>query len=199
MSQREMFQLTEIEQHLLLRIARNAVQAYLSGEVFNPPDGVSGVLTESCGIFVSIHKDGELRGCIGSVTADRPLYCSAAECAVSAAFGDPRFVPLTMDELAVVDFEISVLSPMQRVSDIGEIEVGKHGLLISKRGCRGLLLPQVATAYSWDLDTFLSETCRKAGLKADEWKDGATINRFSAFVFHERSECKPDRAQPSIK
>jgi uncharacterized protein (TIGR00296 family) len=85
-----------------------------------------------------------------------------------------------------VDFEISVLSPMERVEDVAEIEVGTHGLLISKRGYRGLLLPQVATAYSWDRLTFLQETCRKAGLRADDWKDGATIHRFSAFVFSEK-------------
>ena len=186
MSRPEMFQLTEGDQQLLLQIARNAVRACLSNQLFTPPEVSSGTLTESCGIFVSIHKHGELRGCIGNVHASGPLYRSAAECAISAAVGDPRFNPMTSDELLVVDFEISVLSPMQRISDVGEIEVGKHGLLISKRGYRGLLLPQVATAYAWDRDTFLSETCRKAGLRADDWKDGATIHCFSAFVFGEK-------------
>ena len=186
MSRPEMFQLTESDQQLLLQIARNSVRACLSGEIFTPPEISSATLSESCGIFVSIHKHGELRGCIGNVHAVGPLYRSAAECAISAAVGDPRFTPLTGDELSVVDFEISVLSPMRRIENVTEIEVGKHGLLISKRGHRGLLLPQVATAYAWDRDTFLQETCRKAGLRPDDWKDGATIHCFSAFVFGEK-------------
>src|SRR5213078_4331672 len=115
-----------------------------------------------------------------------PLYRSAAECAIAAAVGDPRFMPLMEAEVAAVEFEISVLSSLQPVRDILEIEVGKHGLLISKRNARGLLLPQVATMYGWDRERFLSETCRKAGLRADDWKDGATIHYFSAFVFGER-------------
>jgi uncharacterized protein len=186
MSRPAMFQLTEDDQKILLEIARSSVRAYLSGEVFTPPAVSAGILNESCGIFVSIHKHGELRGCIGNVHASGPLYRTAAECAVSAAVGDPRFIPLTRDELSVVDFEISVLSPMRRVHDITEIEVGKHGLFISKRGCRGLLLPQIATAYEWDRITFLQETCRKAGLRPDDWQDGATIQCFSAFVFGEK-------------
>jgi AmmeMemoRadiSam system protein A len=186
MFRREMFQLTESEQQLLLQIARHAVRSHLSAELFTPPNIASGSLTESCGVFVSIHKNGELRGCIGNVQAPGPLYRTAADCAITAAIGDPRFVPVTQDELSEIDFEISVLSPLRRVTDIGEIEVGKHGLLISKRGYRGLLLPQVATAYGWDRETFLRETCRKAGLTADEWKDGATIHSFSAFVFGEK-------------
>jgi uncharacterized protein len=186
MFQPEMFQLTETDQRLLLQIARNAVRAHLSAQVFTSPEVPSGNLTASCGIFVSIHKDGELRGCIGSVQATGPLYRGAADCAISAAVGDPRFIPLTRDELQAVDFEISVLSPLKRVGDVDEIEVGKHGLLIAKRSYRGLLLPQVATAYGWDRETFLQETCRKAGLRADDWKDGATIHRFTAFVFGEK-------------
>ena len=181
-----MFQLTKSDQLLLLQIARTSVRAYLSGEVFTAPEIPEGNLGESCGIFVSIHKHGELRGCIGNVHAAGPLYRSAAECAISAAVGDPRFIPLTDEELPVVDFEISVLSTMQRIEDVSEIEVGKHGLLISKGGYRGLLLPQVATAYAWDRVTFLQETCRKAGLRADDWKNGAAIHCFSAFVFGEK-------------
>lgn len=95
-------------------------------------------------------------------------------------------MPLTLSELPLVEFEISVLSKVERVENVIEIEVGVHGLLISKNGARGLLLPQVATAYGWDRERFLEETCRKAGLKFDDWKDGATIHRFSALVFGER-------------
>ena len=180
-----MFQLTESDQTLLLQIARNAVQAHLCNEPASTPEIAGGVLKESFGIFVSIHKQGDLRGCIGNVHATGPLHRSAAECAIAAAVGDPRFLPLMHEELPLVDFEISVLSPLKRIRAIEEIEVGKHGLLISKKGYRGLLLPQVATAYSWDRITFLQETCRKAGLRADDWQDGATIQCFSAFVFGE--------------
>jgi uncharacterized protein len=181
-----MFQLTETDQIQLLQIARDAVRANVLGHLFTVPEIASGNLTETYGLFVSIHKHGELRGCIGNVHGVGPLYRSVGECAISAAVGDPRFVPVTTDELPLIDFEISVLSPMQKVDDISEIEVGNHGLLISKRGYRGLLLPQVATAYSWNRETFLSETCRKAGLRYDDWKNGATIHRFSAFVFGEK-------------
>src|SRR5205085_7111290 len=131
MSQLAMFQLTEDDQQLLLQIARNAVQSYLSSQTPRLPNVSPGALNEPHGVFVSIHEREQLRGCIGNVHAASPLYRSAAECAIAAAVGDPRFMPLTKAELAAVEFEISVLSPMERVQDIREIEVGKHGLLIS--------------------------------------------------------------------
>jgi uncharacterized protein (TIGR00296 family) len=95
-------------------------------------------------------------------------------------------MPLMIGELDEVEFEISVLSPMQLVHNLAQIEIGTHGLLISKKGARGLLLPQVATVYGWNRERFLEETCRKAGLRPDDWKDGATIQCFSAFVFAEQ-------------
>ena len=185
-SELEMLQLTEADQVLLLQIARVAVRSHVLGRPFTPPEITSDNLTESCGIFVSIHKNGELRGCIGNVQGSGPLYRRVGECAISAAVADPRFAPVEPHELPLIDFEISVLSPMERVIAITEIEVGKHGLLISKGHHRGLLLPQVAMAYRWDRETFLRETCRKAGLGQDDWKDGAIIHRFSAFVFSEK-------------
>ena len=186
MSRPVMFQLTEREQQLLLQIARDSVQSHLLRQPLGLPDVPSGVLTESHGIFVSIHKHGGLRGCIGNVHPMEPLFRSASECAIAAAVGDPRFMPLTLGELSEVEFEISVLSLMEPVRDVSEIEVGKHGLFISKNHSRGLLLPQVATAYGWDRERFLEETCKKAGLRAGEWKQGAAIHCFSAFVFGER-------------
>ena len=186
MLEHEMLQLTEADQILLLQIARKSVTAHVLSWPFTSPEITSQNLRERCGIFVSIHKCGELRGCIGNVQGSGPLYRTVTECAISAAVGDPRFLPISEDELQVIDFEISVLSPMQRVTGIDEIEVGTHGLLISKQGYRGLLLPQVATTYGWDRTTFLSETCKKAGLRYDDWKDGATIHCFSAFVFGEK-------------
>lgn len=181
-----MFQLTESDQKLLLEIARNSVQSYIGGGKFDLPEIRSGAVTETCGTFVSIHKHSRLRGCVGNIQPLSPLYRSVAECAISAAVEDPRFFPLTSEELRVVQFEISVLSPMEQVVDIRAIEVGKHGLLISKNSQRGILLPQVPGTYGWDRITFLEQTCRKAGLKSDDWKEGATIHSFSAVVFGEQ-------------
>jgi len=181
-----MFQLTDSDQQLLLQIARNAVRSYLCGEAPRFPEMGVGVLTEPHGIFVSIHRQGELRGCIGNIHPAGPLYRSVAECAIAAAIGDPRFMPMMAAELDGVEFEISVLSPMQLVQDIREIEIGRHGLLVSKRNARGLLLPQVAEAYGWDRERFLQETCRKAGLGPEEWKEDAIIQCFSALVFGEK-------------
>jgi AmmeMemoRadiSam system protein A len=186
MSQPATFQLTEADQQLLLQIARNSVQNYLLGRKPELPAVTSGALRQSRGLFVSLHRNGTLRGCIGNIDAVSPLYRSAAECAIAAAVGDPRFAPLVPMELPEIDFEISVLSPLEFVSDIGAIEIGKHGLLISHKNSRGLLLPQVATTYGWDREQFLQETCRKAGLKPDDWKQGATIHCFSAIVFNEK-------------
>ena len=180
-----MFQLPEPDQQLLLRIARGAVGSHLAGQPVQLPDIQSGTLLESRGVFVSLHIDGELRGCIGNIQPPEPLYRTTANCAISAAVGDPRFMPLTERELAAVTFEISVLSEMTRIEHAHEIEIGTHGLLITKRTAQGLLLPQVAGAYGWDAERFLAETCRKAGLQPDAWKDGAIINRFCAFVFSE--------------
>ena len=186
MSRLVMFQLIESEQRLLLQIARDSVQSHLLREPLRLPQVPSGVLTENHGVFVSIHEYGELRGCIGNVSPVEPLFQTTSECAISASVGDPRFMPLTLGELPEVDFEISVLSLMEEVQDVSEIEVGKHGLLISKGRARGLLLPQVATAYAWDRERFLDETCKKAGLRPGDWKNGATIYGFTAFVFSEK-------------
>src|SRR5215510_1238329 len=186
MSQPAIFQLTEPDQHLLLQIARQAVASYLGGRSPLFTEVLQGALSEIRGVFVSLHKSAELRGCIGNIHAASPLYRTVAECAIAAAVGDPRFMPLTAAELPAVEFEISVLSPLERVHHIRNIEIGKHGLLISKKKGRGLLLPQVATAYGWSRERFLEETCRKAGLKPDDWKQDATIESFSAVVFSEK-------------
>ena len=186
MSQPVTLQLTETDQQLLLQIARDSVRAYLAGQKPLLPDITCGPLTEPRGIFVSLHQANELRGCIGNIYAVSPLYRSTAECAIAAAVGDPRFMPLMSEELPAIEFEISVLSPLHNVVDICEIEIGKHGLLISCNGVRGLLLPQVASRYGWDRERFLRETCRKAGLKPDDWKQDSSIQTFSALVFSEK-------------
>jgi AmmeMemoRadiSam system protein A len=182
-----MFQLNERDQQLLLQVVRHAVGAHLAGSSPITPEIRSGVLTERHGAFVSIHKGRDLRGCIGNINPAGPLYVTAAECAIAAAVGDSRFTPMTCDGLREVTFEISVLSRMELVQNPNEIQVGVHGVLISKRNAHGLLLPQVANSYGWDRDRFLTETCRKAGLMPDDWKEGSAIHRFSAFVFGENN------------
>src|SRR5690606_11719828 len=137
MSRPVTFQLAEADQQILLRIARNAVHDYLSGQAPAAPTIPPGPLTQIRGIFVSLHHGLELRGCIGNIYAVSPLYRSAAECAIAAAVGDPRFMPLTAAELADVEFEISVLSPFERVRNIDEIQIGLHGLMITKDNLRG--------------------------------------------------------------
>jgi len=144
----------------------------------------SGRLTELRGAFVTITKKGTLRGCIGHIRALLPLYKTIEEMAAAAAFDDPRFPPITKNELKDLEIEISVLTPFKQITDVKEIEVGKHGIYIEKGFYSGLLLPQVATEYRWDRDTFLEHTCRKAGLPPDAWKDKDTrIYIFSADIF----------------
>jgi AmmeMemoRadiSam system protein A len=185
MSQPVTFQLTETDQQLLLQIARNAVRSYLSGSAPALRHIEDGPLADVRGVFVSIHEGHELRGCIGNIHAVSPIYRSVAECAIAAAVGDPRFMPLTTSELTAVTFEISVLSSFEPLRRVSDLEIGKHGLLITKQRAKGLLLPQVAAQYGWTAERFLQETCRKAGLRPDDWKQDATIELFSAFVFNE--------------
>ncbi|MDR3555890.1 MAG: AmmeMemoRadiSam system protein A [Syntrophobacteraceae bacterium] len=134
--------------------------------------------------FVCIHKGRELRGCMGMLEARTPLWQTVKRMAVEAAFADPRFCALSSEELDGIDIEISVLTPMQRISGVSEIEIGRHGLFIRKGYRSGLLLPQVATEHNLDAEGFLRSTCHKAGLPEEAWKDGAVeIYVFSADVF----------------
>ena len=176
--------LTTEEKNTLRQIAQRTIAARLKGE--NPPG--SEILTETLkerrGAFVSLHSHGELRGCIGRIQPNQPLHQIVEEMALAAAFEDPRFSALTLKELKDLDLEISVLTPLQRIKDVQEIEVGKHGLYIKKGFHSGLLLPQVATEYQWGPVTFLEETCRKAGLPRNAWKEKDTeIYLFSADIF----------------
>jgi AmmeMemoRadiSam system protein A len=180
-----MFQLPEEDRLLLLGIARNAVESHLSGNSPGHPEIQNGVALGLHGIFVSIHNGKELRGCIGNVMPDQPLYRTTARCAVAAATSDPRFASVTMDELPEVSFELSVLTIPEAVHNVDQIELGKHGLIVSKGSARGLLLPQVATKYRWNRNQFLAETCIKAGLFPDAWREGANIHCFTADVFGE--------------
>jgi AmmeMemoRadiSam system protein A len=179
-------ELTKEEQNELLRIAREAMAAYFKRS--SPPEPLieSDRLKEERGAFVTLHdKDGNLRGCMGTFMADKPLYMTVRETAVQAAFHDPRFYPLEEEELKDAHIEISALSPLKEIEDVNEIEVGKHGLYIVKGFYSGTLLPQVATEYGWDRETFLEHTCLKAGLPPNCWKEGARILTYTAQVFSE--------------
>lgn len=176
--------LTGEEKKTLHIIAINSIKKKLNIDSLLNTHSITNTLNEKRGAFVSLHKHGQLRGCIGYVHGVKPLADTISDMAIAAAFQDPRFPPLTKNELADLDIEISVLTPMKQLSDISEIEVGKHGLMMIKGPYSGLLLPQVATQYNWDSLTFLSETCHKAGLPTEAWKDDDTeIYIFSADVF----------------
>jgi len=166
----------------LLQEARRAVSEALAGRPAVPaePEGVLGL---RAGVFVSFHRHGELRGCIGHLDGDQPLAAVVARSAVAAATEDPRFAPVTSAELNDCEIEISVLGPIEAVEDVDDIIVGRHGLIVEQGWHRGLLLPQVAREQRWDRDTFLARTCAKAGLPDDAWKRGAKILKFEAEVF----------------
>lgn len=171
------------DRKLLLEIAREAITAHVENAPVPMRDIKNPRLLEKRGCFVTIKTNGELRGCIGNFTSDKPLYILAEDMAVSAATKDPRFYPMRTDDLGNFDLEISVLSPLRKIDSIEEIQVGVHGLYLEKNFTRGVLLPQVAVEYGWDRETFLAKTSIKAGMKADDWKEGADIYIFSAEVF----------------
>jgi len=179
-----MLPLTEAQQKSLLRLARGAVESGVRNQRLEELATPSDVPDECCGVFVTLHHGERLRGCIGHIEALDPLVQTVRECAVAAALRDPRFRPVTPDELADLRIEISVLSPFFDISP-EQIEVGVHGLFISRGAQRGLLLPQVAVHWKWDRERFLNETCRKAGLDEDAWRHGAKIQAFTAQVFAE--------------
>lgn len=179
--------LTIKEKKELLSIARRSVINHLN----NRKTAERSCLKElqiKRGLFVTIHKKRQLRGCIGVFSSEKTLCETTAELACSAAFNDPRFSPLDLDEINIVDFEISVLSPLKEIQNISEIKVGTHGIYITKGLNRGVLLPQVAVECGWNRETFLSQTCRKASLPFDAWKNGAKIEIFSAQIFGEKEE-----------
>jgi AmmeMemoRadiSam system protein A len=177
-------QLSAKEKQLLLDIAREAIVSYVqTGTIPERQVSNSNLLVKQ-GCFVCIKINGMLRGCIGNFLSDKPLNRLVQEMAVSAATRDPRFYPMKEDDLKDFDVEISVLSPLHKISSIEEIEVGVHGIYLEKNFSRGVLLPQVAVEHGWDRDTFLSQTSVKAGLGKDDWQESTDIFTFSAMVFH---------------
>ena len=177
--------LNEDQKKFLLELAREAIQHYLSSEKSLKKKTKDPKLIEQRGAFVTLKVKNQLRGCIGFPLPYKPLWETIRDVAVSAATQDYRFQPLTLEELSETKIEISVLTLPEPVKDIQKIEVGKHGIIISKGPCKGLLLPQVPVEWDWDLETYLSHGCLKAGLEEDEWKKGVQIEIFSAQVFSE--------------
>jgi AmmeMemoRadiSam system protein A len=174
------------EQRELLLLAREAITCALTGvSVPRRPPHLPG-LAQRCGLFVTLKQAGELRGCIGHIESLLPLGEVVGEIAVMAALEDPRFSPVTSEELAAISVQISVLSPFRRIHGPDEVVVGTHGILLELGGFRGLLLPQVAPEFGWTAVEFLEATARKAGLPRDAWQDAcAKLSVFTAEVFEE--------------
>jgi MEMO1 family protein len=181
------FSLGDREKTELLALARKSVEyAVKERKPYEPVASSTESLNQERGAFVTLKKSGELRGCIGYTSALKPLYMTVRDTATYAALRDPRFQPVAASELGQIDYEISVLSPLRRVRDVREIKVGEHGLLMKNGSFEGLLLPQVPVEERWDRQTFLDETCLKAGMPAKCWKDENTdIFMFTAVVFGE--------------
>jgi AmmeMemoRadiSam system protein A len=181
----EEFSLSAEEKKALLALAREAVTRFVSArEVAVPPSDRASFLVPRAA-FVTLRKRGELRGCIGYIEPVLPLGRTVVEVAILAATQDARFPAVTAAELPGLEFEVSVLTPVREIADPRAVEVGRHGLVITRGGQRGLLLPQVATENRWDRETFLAQGCLKAGLPPDAWRKGATVAVFEAIVFRE--------------
>jgi AmmeMemoRadiSam system protein A len=170
----------------LLKLARTTLKDYFDRGYVEEYPTCCEELSALKGAFVSLHKGDILRGCIGQIYPDRELYKIVQQCALSAALEDARFQPVRLEELPQISIEISVLTPFRQIHGSEEVEVGRHGLYIQSGRFRGLLLPQVATQNNWDRETFLCQTCRKAGLPESAWRDPhTTIQTFEAEVFAE--------------
>ena len=183
------------ERQVLLHLAHRAINAALDVQKLDltPP---SPHLAQPRGAFTTLHLQGKLRGCIGYVLPKHSLFQTVAETAQAAAFEDPRFVPVTPDEAPLLSIEISVLSKLQPIQP-QEVVIGLHGLVVTKGGRRGLLLPQVPSEWGWDRETFLAQTCLKAGLPPDSWRQGIELQAFTAEVFGEEASPAPSSKVPS--
>jgi AmmeMemoRadiSam system protein A len=177
--------LTREDELACLKLARQALEHYFKtgGRPRSPVS--TGILKEKRGAFITLTVDGDLRGCIGYPLPVKPLDETIIEMAVAAASQDTRFEPLAAGEMKKLKIEISVLGLPEQIGDPARVEVGRHGIIVSKGFYKGLLLPQVPVEHRWDRETYLSHGCLKAGLPPDEWKKGAKIDVFTAQVFSE--------------
>lgn len=180
----EQGEFSQEERTLLLQVAHESILSALENREISV-DPPTPHLAELRGAFTSLYLTGELRGCVGYVLPVSSVYRAVIDTARAAAFEDTRFNPVTIEEARHLVMELSILSPPRPIS-AEQVEVGRHGLLVSMAGHRGLLLPQVPTERNWDRVTFLEQTCRKAGLPTDAWRHGAVIEAFTAEVFGEK-------------
>jgi AmmeMemoRadiSam system protein A len=177
--------LNQDEQRFLLELARRSIEEFLTKGKRPKPKVTERKLLEKRGAFVTLKVNGQLRGCIGYPLPHKPLLETIIEMAIAAASQDYRFPPLRLEELPDTRIEISVLTLPEAIKEAEEVEVGRHGIIISKGPCKGLLLPQVPGEYNWDRETYLRHGCLKAGLDENEWRRGAKIEVFEAQVFSE--------------
>lgn len=171
---------------LLLQIARDAITCHLEDRIPSKLPGLDAELLQKLGAFITLQKGDQLRGCVGQITSDKPLYETVAQAAIAAATRDPRFHQVDLLEMPELTIEISVLTPLQPLEHLEDLEIGTHGLYIKNDTYSGLLLPQVATAYNWDRIQFLQQACKKAQLPEEAWQDPETeIYLFSSQAFGE--------------
>jgi len=184
----EVAMLNKAQKKRLLLIARNSIEAYLKTGKKLELTETDPLLLKEMGVFVTLHKHGELAGCIGNLVGQQPLYLTVRDMAVEAAVDDPRFSPVTLQELKDIEIEISALSPLKKIESVDEIKMGIHGVLLRRGFNSGVFLPQVATETGWSKEEFLSNLCsHKAGLPALAWKDKSTeVYIFTAEVFSEK-------------
>jgi len=184
--------LPEADRARLLRLARTTLTYVLEKKDLPTPEQlgieVTPAMQQVFGAFVTLHENGELRGCIGEIVPSRPVYRAVMAQAVNAGLNDHRFPPVELPELEEIDFEISALTPAHRVASASEIVLGTHGIVLEKAGHAAVFLPQVAPEQGWDLETTLTHLAQKAGLPGDAWKEGASFEVFEAIVFGEKDE-----------
>lgn len=185
-------ELSSKEKEILITAARESIKSLFGNTEISSVDYTSHPnLKLKAGAFVTLKIKNELRGCIGFITSEQPLYETVCEVANHAAIQDPRFPPLTQKEFNLIDIEISVLSPLKKISDYSEIKIGEHGLLVEEGYHRGLLLPQVATENNYSIQQFLTSICMKASLSPDLWqKKKLNLKVFTALVFNEERSIK---------
>jgi AmmeMemoRadiSam system protein A len=193
--------LAATRKRFLLRAARQAINCHLNEMEIPAIDSEDPFYGRKVGVFVTLrtirsaeqegkpayggHPDGQLRGCVGRIQADLQIAEAVQQMAVRAAVNDPRFPPMRLDELAATRIEISLLSPLTRVTELKDIEIGRHGLVVEGGDRRGVLLPKVAIVRGWDQEQFVASTCRKAGLAEDAWPAKATLYAFEVLDFAE--------------
>jgi AmmeMemoRadiSam system protein A len=179
--------LTQPQKRELIKIAKEAISTYINSGEFINIESKDPLLNYRLGVFVTLRKGEALRGCIGQLQSEDPLFQTVRDTAISAATRDPRFFPVSKEELDQISIKISILSPLTRVEDISEIEVGVHGVMIIHAGHRGILLPEVPVERGWGKITFLENVCLKAGLHPDTWKENPQFYSFTTLEFGEES------------